>query len=129
MGSTAEPEYLLSGGAAELERLCFQARVRVPASQQLLDSIGVSAGWRCLDLGCGGVGILGPLSRRVGSESHVLGIDRDPQQLAAARAHVEELKLRNVDVVEADAYATNLPGASSDLVHVSRLQSSEQHAD
>ena len=75
------------------------------------------------------MGILGPLSRRVGSEGHVVGIDRDPQQLAAARAYVEELKLRNVDVVEADAYATNLPGASFDLVYVSRLQSSEQHAD
>lgn len=34
-------------------------------------------GWRCLDLGCGAMGILGPLSRRVGPDGSVVGLDQD----------------------------------------------------
>ena len=110
--------YLLSGGAAELERLRLQARVWEPAAEQLLDLIGVEPSWRCLDLGCGGMGILGPLSRRVGPTGHVVGVDRDPQQLTAARAYVQEQGLANVEVLDRDGYASGLPDHTFDLVHV-----------
>ncbi len=30
----------------------------------MLDHIGLKAGWRCLDLGCGAMGILGPYTGR-----------------------------------------------------------------
>jgi SAM-dependent methyltransferase len=110
--------YLLSDGAAELERLRLQARVWEPAAEQLLDQIGIAPGWRCLDLGCGGMGILGPLSRRVGPSGKVVGVDRDAQQLAAVRAYVDEEKLTNVEILDTDAYATDLPDATFDLVHV-----------
>lgn len=116
--TTAGDAYLLSSGAAELERLRLQARVWEPEAEQLLDRIGVASGWRCLDLGCGAMGILGPLSRRVGPGGHVVGVDRDPQQLAAARACVQEAGLTNVEVLDRDAYATGLPDQSFDLVHV-----------
>jgi hypothetical protein len=96
MVNTAGNAYLLSGGAAELERLRLQARVWEPAAEQLLDQIGIAPGWRCLDLGWGGMGILGPLSRRAGPSGHVLGVDRDAQQLAAARAYVAEERLTNL---------------------------------
>lgn len=118
MANTAGNAYLLSGGAAELERLRLQARVWGPAAEQLLDQIGIAPGWRCLDLGCGGRGILGPLSQRVGPSGKVVGVERDAQQLAAARAYVEEEKLTNVEILDTDAYATGIPDASFDLVHV-----------
>lgn len=118
MANTACSAYLLSGGAAELERLRLQARVWEPAAEQLLDQIGIAPGWRCLDLGCGGMGILGPLSRRVGPSGQVVGVDRDAQQLAAARAYVDEEKLTNVEILDRDAYATGLPNAMYDVVHV-----------
>ena len=54
MTATADA-YLLSSGAAELERLRLQARVWEPEAEHLLDRIGVEPGWRCLDLGCGGM--------------------------------------------------------------------------
>ena len=66
--------YLLAGGAAELERLQLQACVWEPEAEVMLAHIGLQAGWRCLDLGCGAMGILGPLSRRVGPEGQVTGI-------------------------------------------------------
>jgi hypothetical protein len=68
--------------------------------------------------GAGAIGILGALSRRVGPGGHVVGVDRDPQQLAAARAYVHEAALGNVEVLDRDAYATGLPDQSFDLVHV-----------
>jgi ubiquinone/menaquinone biosynthesis C-methylase UbiE len=115
---TSTTTYVLTGGGAELERLRLQARVWEPDAEVLLDRIGVRPGWTCLDLGCGAVGILGPLSRRVGPTGRVVGVDLDPRQLAAARALVREEGLGGVEVLERDAYATGLPAASFDLVHV-----------
>jgi SAM-dependent methyltransferase len=115
-GST--PNYLLADGAAELERLRLQALVWEPEVEAMLDRIGLLPGSSCLDVGCGAVGILGPLSRRVGASGRVVGIDTDRNLLEAARAFVRELGLANVEVLERDAYATGLPRASFDLVHV-----------
>ena len=58
--TNASENYLLAGGTAELERLQLQARVWEPDAEVMLDQIGLQAGWRCLDLGCGAMGILGP---------------------------------------------------------------------
>lgn len=116
---TSPPEqYLLAGGAAELERLQLQARVWEPEAERMLDLIGIAPGWRCLDAGCGAMGILGPLSRRVGPAGRVIGIDLEAQQLAAARAFIHDAGLENVEIVEQDAYHTAFPRGSFDLVHV-----------
>ena len=115
----SEPkEYLLAGGVAELERLRVQARVWEPEVEVMLEMIGVAPGWRCIDLGCGAMGILGPLSRRVGPKGEVTGVDMDAKQLAAARAYVAGEDLKNVKVLELDAYNTRLPRESFDLTHV-----------
>ncbi len=84
----------------------------------MLDRIGVEPGWSCLDVGCGAMGILEPLSERVGPSGRVLGIDLDETQLKAAREFVRERQLANVSIERRDAYNTGLPCASFDLVHV-----------
>jgi ubiquinone/menaquinone biosynthesis C-methylase UbiE len=117
MTSASDP-YLLSDSASELERLRLQAKVWEPSAEAMLDQIGIKAGWSCVDLGCGALGILGPLSRRVGSAGRVVGVDVDAKQLAAARAHVLEQGLENVAVLERDAYRTTLPRESFDFTHV-----------
>jgi ubiquinone/menaquinone biosynthesis C-methylase UbiE len=109
-------EYILSN-SAEAERLRVQARVWEPDVERLLDQIGVQPGWSCLDLACGAIGLLGPLSRRVGRAGRVVGIDNDPRLLAAARAFAEEQGLTNVELLECDAFDTGLPRESFDLVH------------
>ena len=113
-----DDSYLLSGGTSELERLRLQARVWEPAAEGLLDQLSVGTGWNCVDLGCGAMGILGPLSKRVGTAGHVTGVDLDAKQLAAARSYVKELGLSNVEIAERDAYDTHLPNDSFDLSHV-----------
>lgn len=116
--NTTGGEYLLAGGAAELERLRLQARVWEPEAEAMLDRIGVAPGVHCIDLGCGAMGILGPLSRRVGPSGRVVGVDLDAKQLAGVREFVREAGLSNVEILELNAYRTELPPQAFDLVHV-----------
>jgi predicted RNA methylase len=69
--------YLLPNVAVEMERLRLQARVLEPEAEAMLERIQIKEGWNCVDLGCGGMGILGPLSRRVGASGSVVGVDLD----------------------------------------------------
>lgn len=112
----SEKSYILSS-PEEKGRLQLQARLWEPKVEAFLDEIGIQPGWRCLDVGCGAMGILGPLSRRVGPSGKVVGIDKDPALLAAARAFIADEGLTNVEVMEADACRTNLPRESFDFVH------------
>lgn len=116
--ASASDSYLLSDSASELERLRLQAKVWEPSAEAMLDQIGVKPGWDCVDLGCGAMGILGPLSRRVGPAGKVVGVEVDAKQLAAARAHVVGQGLENVEVLERDAYGATLPRESFDFTHV-----------
>jgi len=110
--------YLLSDSGSELDRLRMQARFWEPDAQSMLGLIGVRAGWRCLDLGCGAMGILRSLSEAVGAEGSVVGLDNDPRLLAAARKWADaQPGMDNVELMEGDAFRTGLPRASFDLVH------------
>jgi ubiquinone/menaquinone biosynthesis C-methylase UbiE len=115
--TSAIDTYLLSSGESERERLRLQARVWEPEAEIMLDHIGVRPGWQCVDVGCGGMGILEPLSRRVAASGHVVGVDIDPIQIEAARAFIAETELSNVEILQRDAYNTGLPRESFDLVH------------
>lgn len=109
--------YLLSNSSNELERLRVQAQVWEPEVLNMLNLIGLKTGTRCIDLACGPTGILALLSRAVGSQGQVIGLDMDTTQLTAARAFIQENDLSNVEIMEGDAYATGLPDASFDFVH------------
>jgi SAM-dependent methyltransferase len=114
----ASDGYLLPDSVPEVERLQMQARVWQPETEAMLDQIGLQAGWRCVDLGCGAMGILGPLSRRVGPTGRVVGVDLGATYLDAARGYVQDEDLANVEILERDAYDTGLPRESFDFVHV-----------
>ena len=86
----SQRDYLLSDSASELERLRLQARVWEPETEAWLDRLGPMEGWQCLDLGCGAMGILGPLSWRAGPSGRIVGVDIDPMQLRGVRAFVAE---------------------------------------
>jgi ubiquinone/menaquinone biosynthesis C-methylase UbiE len=109
-------KYILSGDD-EMGRLQLQARVWEPEAEKLLDDISVQSGWSCVDLGCGAMGILGPLSRRVGPAGRVVGFERDLSLLEAARTYVQDEALDNVELVEGDVHRSGLPHDTFDLVH------------
>jgi len=114
----ATGHYPIERREGEIERLRMQAAALEFDAGVMLDRIGVSSGWRCLDLGCGPGGIVDLLSVRAGPTGHVVALDADPVFLEHARALARERGLGNVEFVQRDAYRTGLPRASFDLVHV-----------
>jgi ubiquinone/menaquinone biosynthesis C-methylase UbiE len=112
-----QEKYLLSQAPDEVTRLQSWAHSWEPETEALLDRVQVQHGWRCLDLACGPLGILGSLSRRVGSRGIVVGADSNTAMLSAALCYIRDNKLKNVELVEADAFESRLPPASFDLVH------------
>ncbi len=106
--------YPIDARPGELERLHLQSAALAPETERMLDLIGVTEGWRCVDLGCGPGGILELLSRRVGANGHVFGVDMNPNFLEVARAAA----LANVTLKLDDVYTTDLPPASFDFVHM-----------
>ncbi|MEV8465835.1 methyltransferase domain-containing protein [Fluviibacterium sp. DFM31] len=111
--------YPIQNRSGEVERLRIQDAALSGATNNLFDAMGVSSGWRCLDLGCGPGGITKYLLDRVGPDGHVTGLDGDEEFLAVARID----KAANSEFILGDAYATGLPDNKFDLVHVRFLAS------
>jgi len=98
----------------EIEGLIIQGAALELDTDRMLDLIGVREGWSCLDIGCGPGGITGLLSKRVGSTGRVVGLDMNAGFLEHARATAPS----NVEFLLADAYSSNLPAGTFDLVHM-----------
>jgi ubiquinone/menaquinone biosynthesis C-methylase UbiE len=121
--------YPIARRSGEIERLRIQATAIEFDAEVMLDRIGVGAGWRCLDLGCGPGSFLPLLGRRVGPTGRVVGLDADPVMLEAARTWGAAQGNGNVELVEGDAYRTGLPPGSFDLVHVRFLAGTAGRAE
>lgn len=112
----SEPDpYLLGCRQAEQDRLERQAEELAHESEWLFDQIGVGAGWRVVEIGCGPRGCLGLLSKRVGSTGRVVGVERSAEQVERARHFLAESRLTNVEVLEGDAHSLDLPDRTFDL--------------
>jgi ubiquinone/menaquinone biosynthesis C-methylase UbiE len=114
MSTNFAGHYPIEHRQGEIDRLHIQADSMVPDTRMMLDLIGVAPGWRCLDVGCGPRGITDLLSERVGAGGRVVGVDKDEQFIAYARAHAPP----NVEFRHGDAYATGLPDGAFDFVHM-----------
>lgn len=104
--------------AHEIDRLINQAKCWEPEAEMLFDKIGVSSGWKCVDLGCGPVGVLAPLSQRVGVHGHVIGVDEDPDYIIAAKKLLDQQNLTNVDIIQANLFEASLNQSSFDMCHM-----------
>lgn len=70
-----EHHYLIRGGLEGRERLRLLGRVMRPTTMPLLERAGVTAGMRCLDVGCGGGDVTFDLASLVGITGSVVGVD------------------------------------------------------
>ena len=116
MSSLSVP-YVLGGTLSEQQRLIIQARGLEGSTRSLLDQIQVKSGARTVDIGCGPIGIMNLLSERIGGQGAVVGVERELRFVEMARAELEERRLRNVEVINADALETGLEKGSYDLPH------------
>src|SRR4051812_31768859 len=114
MNAAAAGHYPLERRDGEIERLDIQGATMAPDCDVMLERIGVIAGWRCLDLGCGPGGITALLSKRVGVSGRIVGLDADSVFIEHARARAPA----NVEFVRGNAYEPDLPAGSFDLVHM-----------
>ncbi|MGA2711746.1 MAG: methyltransferase domain-containing protein [Bryobacteraceae bacterium] len=106
--------YPIESRAGEIERLLVQSAAMAPDTLTMLNLIGVRAGWFCLDVGCGPGGISRTLSQLVGPNGRVVGLDMNSDFLEHARVDSPG----NVEFRHGDAYKTDLPPGSFDLVHM-----------
>jgi ubiquinone/menaquinone biosynthesis C-methylase UbiE len=115
------PVYVLGSDQIERDRLQRQSDEFTAHSTELIDRAGMAPGWRVIDLGCGPSGAIELLSHRVGPTGRVTGVEQNPDSVAMARELASERGLGNVEITQADARSTGLPGAAFDLVHARTL--------
>jgi len=114
MSATYSGNYPIEHRTGEIERLRIQSKAMAPDTLAMLDRFGPMQGWTCLDIGCGPGGVTDLLSARVGPNGRVIGLDMDTEFLEHARANAPS----NVEFRLDDAYGSDLPAGSFDLVHM-----------
>ena len=112
---TGPDPYVLGYRRAEQERLQEQAQQLAHESRWLFDQIGVAAGARVVEIGCGPHGCLELLAGRVEPSGRVVGIERSQDAFELAREMIRARGLRNVEVLCRDARSTELPRGSFDF--------------
>ena len=98
---------------SELERLQALEKVSDPASQRQILATGLTAGWKCLEVGAGAGSIMRWMSEKVGASGKVTAIDLDTR-------FVENTSLSNVEVIKADIDRVILTD-SFDLIHARHI--------
>src|SRR5262245_34907059 len=86
--------------AAGYDATCGPTR---PIRERTVAALGLRAGQRVLDVGCGTGLSLALLRDAVGAEGKVFGFDQSPEMLAQARARVAMSGWHNVTLLDAPA--------------------------
>lgn len=111
--------YVVSEHALEAERVRHRhlAHISDPETIRIFDEVGLSAGWRCLEVGMGGGSIAKHLAERVGAKGEVLATDIDMRLVDVfVPEPPPQLTLKKHDILK-DA----LPEAYYDLAHARAL--------
>jgi len=114
--------YALRRTPEEYERLRAQARVWEESTGRLLDRVGLAAGARCLDAGCGPGETMRLMALRVGPAGRVTGIDADAPLAAQTERVLRDAGHRQCRVLAHDLTAhESVPGGPYDLVYARLL--------
>lgn len=113
MAETPQATYLLNESPYEAER---QRLLQLEAewggkTHRHLQELGVSAGWRCLEVGAGAGGVAAWLAERVGASGQVVATDINPRFLDAAQLPPQ------VEIRRHDITSDPLEEGVYDLVH------------
>jgi SAM-dependent methyltransferase len=110
--SRPEHRYLLSSAApaAEVERLRQVDQLMGPTTEGRIERLGITGGWKCLEVGAGVGGVARWMAGRVGPLGKVTAIDLNP----LIRADPD---LPQLEVLRHDILAGGTDAGSYDLVH------------
>jgi SAM-dependent methyltransferase len=95
-------DYVLGHSDRELERLSTQARLIAPVTTEFFIDAGIVPGMRILDVGSGSGDVALLASDLIGDKGSVVGIDRAPAAIVAARRRAQARSLRNVSFREGE---------------------------
>jgi ubiquinone/menaquinone biosynthesis C-methylase UbiE len=96
-----------------IPRMDILARLFDATTQRVIASVGLAAGWRCLEVGGGGGSVARWLAGQVGPAGHVTCTDLDTRIIELGRAAAGA----NLDVKRHDIARDPLPSGAYDLVH------------
>jgi SAM-dependent methyltransferase len=100
--------------AAQAERR-FDALAQIfdPATFRALDRCGISAGWRCLEVGAGGGSVARWMAARVGHDGRVVATDIDPRFTETTSATYGV----TLEVIRHNIATEPVPRGQFDLIH------------
>jgi SAM-dependent methyltransferase len=99
---SSHAKYALGYTNAEQERLIRQAFRIAPTTERLFREAGVGDGQRVLDLGSGMGDVSMLVARLVGPTGEVVGIERNADSIARARARVDAAGFRNISFLQSE---------------------------
>lgn len=94
--------YVLGHANRELDRLTAQARLIDPITRRFFRDAGIVSGMQVLDVGSGAGDVAFLAAELVGDTGEVVGIDRAPAAVEAARTRATARSLRNVSFRDGD---------------------------
>lgn len=100
--ATSKDQYAFGHDEAELRRLQMQGAFFDPLTRSLFGEIGIGAGMRVLDIGCGAGDVTMLAAEMVGDAGEVVGIDRAERPLRVAEARAAERGLSRVRFLQGD---------------------------
>jgi ubiquinone/menaquinone biosynthesis C-methylase UbiE len=92
-----EPIYVCGHSPEELDRLRTQSTFFEDITRRMFEVAGLQPGSRVLDIGCGAGDVSFLAAEIVGTTGSVVGVDRAPEAIAAARARAHAEARSNVD--------------------------------
>ncbi len=98
-----QQSYVLGHDAHELERLARQAAFLGDLTEFVFRQAGIEAGMQVLDIGCGAGDVSFIAAKLVGPQGRVVGVDRAPEAVAAARQRAAQAGLGQTHFVVGDA--------------------------
>jgi len=110
--------YPLGRTSPEYQRLRLQAKMWEPTTQRVLQEIGLCAGMRCLDVGCGPGEVMRLMGEMAGPAGQVTGIDLDGRLGREALDVLSATTNSRFKFIEANVEAIEaVPGQLFDIVY------------
>lgn len=95
-------DYLFAQGTDEARRLKRQSEFLYRFTHSFLESAGIAAGMKVLDVGCGIGDVAFMVAEQVGPQGSVVGVDMNPAMTDFARQRAQAAGYANVSFVQGD---------------------------